>query len=250
MIDDELIATVVALLESSKKTIALTGAGISVESGIAPFRGNGGLWEKYDPYEYAHIESFMSNPEKSWLMLKEMGKHIFKASPNSAHHSLTTLQQQGILGSIITQNVDNLHQEAGSRKVIEFHGNYKKLVCLSCGNSVEFEKERITAIPPPPRCDCGFTFKPNVVLFGESPPLEVLKQSEKEVFSCDVLLVIGSSALVHPAAYLPVIAKKHHASIIEINMEQTDLTSTFTDVFLQGSAGSVLTIIRDCLRNQ
>ena len=250
MIDDELIATVVALLESSKKTIALTGAGISVESGIAPFRGNGGLWEKYDPYEYAHIESFMSNPEKSWLMLKEMGKQIFQASPNSAHHGLTFLQQQGILGSIITQNVDNLHQEAGSRNVIEFHGNYKKLVCMSCGNQVLFEKERIADIPPPPQCDCGFTFKPNVVLFGESPPLELLKQSEKEVFTCDVLLVIGSSSLVYPAAYLPVIAKKHHASIIEINTEQTELTSTFSDVFLQGSAGSIISLIQDHIKKK
>ena len=243
MIEKEDIQKAVFELKKSKKNVALTGAGISVESGIAPFRGNGGLWEKYDPYEYAHLESFMHNPEKSWIMLKEMGRQIFNATPNPAHYSLTNLQKKGKLDTIITQNVDNLHQEAGNTKVIEFHGNYKKLKCLKCGMQYTFEKGQIQDIHPPPQCQCGFILKPNVVLFGETPPLSALNQSEKAVFSCEILLIIGTSAMVYPAANLPIIAKKYGAIIIEINTEPTQLTINLTDIFLQGNAGEILQII-------
>lgn len=247
MIETDIFQKALSILNKSKKNIALTGAGISVESGIAPFRGNGGLWEKYNPYEYAHVESFTQNPEKSWIMLKEMGEQIFKAKPNPAHHSLTLLQKRGKLDSIITQNVDNLHQEAGNTKVIEFHGNYKKLTCLRCGKQYPFKKEQIQYIPPPPQCECGSILKPNVVLFGETPPLSAMSQSEKAVFSCDVLFIIGTSAMVYPAAHLPIIARKHNATIIEINREPTYLTTTLTDIFLQGRACEILQIIEKYL---
>jgi len=243
MIEKEELQKAVFALNKSKKNVALTGAGISVESGIAPFRGKGGLWEKYDPYEFAHLESFMDNPEKSWIMLKDMGKQIFNAKPNTAHHSLTNLQKRGKLDTIITQNVDNLHQEAGNTKVIEFHGNYKKLTCLTCGKQYPFEKEQIHNIPPPPQCQCGSILKPNVVLFGETPPLSAMDQSEKAVASCEVLLIIGTSAMAYPAANLPIIAKKYNAIIIEINTEPTQLTINLTDIFLQGNAGEILQII-------
>jgi NAD-dependent deacetylase len=222
----------ISLLKSSKKTVALTGAGISVDSGIQPFRGKNGLWEKYNPGEYAHITSFILNPEKSWIMLKEMGEQIFTATPNPAHISLTKLQKKGYLDTIITQNVDNFHQEAGNSNVIEFHGNFKHLSCINCGSQYLFQKKHISSIPPPPKCICGMVLKPDVVLYGETPPIQAMKHSEKAVLNCDILIIIGTSATVYPAANLPITAKKHDATIIEINMIPTHLTSTFTDLFL------------------
>ena len=245
MRNSDLFIKTVEILKSSKKTIALTGAGISVESGINPFRGKNGLWEKYDPDEYAHVLSFMKNPEKSWMMLKEMGEQIFAAKPNAAHQMLTMMQKNGMLGMIITQNVDHLHQDAGNTDVVEFHGNYKQLSCLICGNTYPFEKNQIRSIPPAPKCECGATLKPDVVLYGETPPEKALISSQKAVLSCDVLMVIGTSATVYPAAHLPVIAKKHDARIIEINVEPSYLTETFSDIYLQGSASEVLSKIID-----
>lgn len=240
MVLNDSIDGVVSELMHASKIIALTGAGISVESGIAPFRGKGGLWEKYDPEDYAHVTSFQKNPERSWVMLKDMGVQIFSAEPNPAHYSLTRLQKLGKLDTIITQNVDNLHQEAGNNNVIEFHGNYKKLVCLECGRSIPFEKHIIHDIPPVPRCECDAVLKPNVVLFGESPPFEAMAQSNSKASLCDVMLIIGTSAVIYPAANLPFIAKKHHAKIIEINTEPSDLTKYLSDYFIQGKAGTIL----------
>jgi NAD-dependent deacetylase len=237
------IKKVINAIKKAHNIIALTGAGISVESGIATFRGKGGLWEKYDPEEYSHVVSFLKNPDKSWIMLKEMGEQIFQASPNNAHASLTTLQKMGRLKDIITQNVDNLHQEAGSTNVIDFHGNYKTLRCMSCQKEYPFEKERLDAIPPVPRCTCHNVLKPNVVLFGETPPEQALIKSEQAAMNCDMMLVIGTSWLIYPAANLPVIAKKHHAKIVEINTEPTEMTNYLSDYFLQGSAGHILSSI-------
>jgi NAD-dependent deacetylase len=239
-----------SIIQKAKKIISLTGAGISVESGISPFRGKGGLWEKYDPNEYAHINTFKQNPEKSWIMLKDMGIQIFNAKPNKAHKALTTLQKIGKLDSIITQNVDNLHQEAGNKNVIEYHGNYKKLKCLKCGNEYDFNKDRINRIPPPPRCACEAFLKPNVVLFGESIPFPALWNAENAVASCDVLLVIGTSNVIYPAAHLPYIATKKQAKIIEINIEPTYLTETLTNIFLQGNAGEILQQIIKNIQNK
>ena len=247
MITSELILKIVDLLKSSKKTVALTGAGVSIESGIPPFRGKNGLWEKYDPDEYAHVLTFLRSPERSWVMLKEMGEQIFSAKPNLAHKALTMLQKKGLLGTIITQNVDHLHQDAGNTDVVEFHGNYKQLSCLICGKKYPFEKHQIKTIPPPPKCRCGATLKPNVILYGETPPEQALVSSHEAVSTCNVLLVIGTSAMVYPAAHLPVIAKKHQANIIEINIEPTHLTDMYSDIFLQGSASEILTEIVDNL---
>jgi NAD-dependent deacetylase len=247
MRSSELITKTVELLSSSQKTIALTGAGISVESGIAPFRGKGGLWEKYDPDEYAHVISFLKTPDRSWQMLKEMGEQIFSATPNPAHKALTTLQKKGLLETIITQNVDHLHQEAGNTDFVEFHGNYKRLSCLICGAHYSFKKDQISSIPPPPKCQCGAVLKPDVILFGEAPPKQAMMRAQEAVSTCEILLVIGTSALVYPAAHLPVIAKKHQSKIIEINMAPTPLTEMFSDVFLQGSASDILKEIGNML---
>jgi NAD-dependent deacetylase len=223
----------------SRKTIALTGAGISVESGIPDFRGAGGLWSKYDPEEYAHISSFRSNPEKVWQMLKEMMELVLSAEPNAAHVALAELEQMGLLKSVITQNVDGLHQRGGSREVIEFHGSNQWLVCLACGNRREAASLSFEAIPP--RCrQCNSILKPDVVFFGETIPWEAQTRSFEEAGTCDVVLVIGTSAVVYPAAGIPTIAKQNGAKVVEINMEPTPLTNRVSDYLIQGSAGTIL----------
>lgn len=222
---------------NSSLTLALTGAGISVESGIPDFRSAGGLWSRFDPSEYATIEAFRANPEKVWQMLAEMDKVVSAAKPNPAHIALGELERMGYLHYIITQNIDNLHQEGGSRNVIEYHGNSSTLSCLWCGKSYSSRDKRDTI---PPRCQCGKILKPDVVFFGEPIPSEALNRSFQLASSAQVLMVIGTSALVSPANTIPTIAKQNRAKIIEINMERTHLTDSITDIFLQGKAGEVV----------
>jgi len=234
---EALIRDAANIVCSSKVTLALTGAGISVESGIPDFRSAGGLWTKYDPSEYATIHAFRSDPEKVWEMLREMHLIVRKAKPNKAHIGLGELEKMDLLHCVITQNVDNLHQAGGSRNVIEYHGNSSTLSCLWCGNrypSIEMEQE------PVPRCVCGKVLKPDVVFFGEAIPSEALNRSFELASSAHALLVVGTSALVSPANTIPVVAKRNGAKIIEINTEHTHLTGSLTDMFLQGSAGEII----------
>jgi NAD-dependent deacetylase len=226
-------------LVDSRKTIALTGAGISVESGIPDFRSAGGLWSRYDPEEYAHISAFRSNPEKVWHMLKEMMELVLGAEPNPAHIALAELEAMGLLKSVITQNVDGLHQRGGSREVIEFHGSNQWLVCLECGNRQEAASLSFETIPP--RCpQCSSILKPDVVFFGEPIPWEAQTRSFEEAATCDMVLVVGTSAVVYPAAGIPTAAKQSGAKIVEINMEPTPLTGHVSDYLIQGSAGTIL----------
>lgn len=229
------------LIRSSKYTIALTGAGISAESGIPTFRGHQGLWQKYDPLEYAHIKSFIKNPEKIWKVMYELDEIMQKARPNPAHFALSELEGKGYIKAIITQNVDNLHQAAGSRSVIEFHGNAKRLICLDCGKI--YQREEIDRSVLVPRCKCNGLLKPDVVFFGESIPEEALNSANQEVNACDLMLTIGTSAEVVPANILPWEAKRSGAKIIEVNLERTNLTDEITDIFLKGSASQILTIL-------
>jgi NAD-dependent deacetylase len=221
----------------SKKTVALTGAGISVESGIPDFRSPGGLWERFDPIEYATIEAFQADPEKVWKMFEEVSVLLDQARPNPAHTGLGQLQEMGLLHTIITQNIDNLHQEAGAPRVIEYHGNAKTLSCLRCKqryNANEIEGQG------PPKCDCGKILKPNVVFFGEPIPVTVLQESHDLASDCSALLVLGTSGEVAPANTIPQTAKMSGATVIEINVEPTVLTDYLTDIFLQGKASEVV----------
>ncbi len=233
----ELITEAAEIIIKSNLTLALTGAGISVESGIPDFRSAGGLWAKYDPAEYATIEAFRADPEKVWQMLREMDEIVSAARPNKAHIGLGELEKMGYLHVIITQNVDNLHQEGGARNVIEYHGNSRSLSCLWCGRrySVEEKKGQF-----PPRCECGKILKPDVVFFGEPIPPDALNRSFELASRAQALLVIGTSAVVSPANTIPTVAKQNHAKIIEINMEKTHLTDSVTNIFLQGSAGEIV----------
>ncbi|HOO72315.1 MAG TPA: NAD-dependent deacylase [Spirochaetota bacterium] len=241
------IEKAVELIKKSQFTIALTGAGISVESGIPDFRSAGGLWEKYDPALYASIDSFKRKPEMVWDMLFEMVDIMENAKPNPAHLALARLEQLGYLSSIITQNIDNLHQAAGSKHVIEYHGNASRLECLSCGRV--YEKPEImpenVAIPRCAACDA--VLKPTVIFFGEMIPYEAMSESSRLADRAELVLVVGTSAIVYPAAGIPLQAKQNNATVIEFNLEPTALTGYITDLFIQGPAGETLNRVLEML---
>ncbi len=226
--------------------VALTGAGISVESGIPSFRGSQGMWAKYDPAEFANLGAFLRNPEKVWEMFSEMIAVLAVSLPNAAHLGLAEMERMGILRSVITQNVDGLHQAAGSRRVIEYHGNPGELVCLTCWKRYPSMDKIAGGIPP--RCECGEILKPDVVLFGEPIPWVAQESAESEAQACAVLLVIGTSAQVAPACDIPRIAKEHGAFIIEINPEETFLTPGITDLHFRGSASRVISRLLEKIR--
>ena len=241
----EKIKEAAQILSQSVLNAALTGAGISVESGIPDFRSPGGLWERYDIMEYAGISAFRNNPEKVWKMLAEIGDTIKDAKPNPAHKGLCQLEQIGLLQTVITQNIDNLHQEGGSANVIEYHGNFKTLSCLSCLRTYGIKK---VDGEMPPKCTCGQILKPDIIFFGEAIPPEALRDSHKLASSCGGLLVIGTSARVTPANTIPGIAKEAGAGIIEINVEPTHLTSLVTNIFLPGKAGEIVPKLVDAVK--
>lgn len=236
---DKIIKQAAEDLAKSKKAVALTGAGISVESHIPPFRGKGGIWEKFDPMEYAHIDAFLKNPGKVWnALLKDMKEIIDSAKPNDGHRGLARLEQMGILKTVITQNVDGLHQMAGNTDVIEFHGNFAWHYCMECNNRIKTKDVDLSEIPP--RCACGGIYRPECVFFGEMiPPLNLMR-SRQISSTCDLMLVIGTSAIVQPAALMPIIAKQSGAKVIEINPEQTPLTGSISDYIVTSKAGEAI----------
>lgn len=229
----------VFLLRKSTFTTAFTGAGISVESGIPPFRGEGGLWNKYDP-RYLEIGYFLSNPEQAWDVIKQIFYDFFGvARPNRAHLGLAEMERNGKLQRIITQNIDNLHQEAGSTNVFEFHGNSMRLVCLACFEGFPYGEISLDKLPP--RCPhCSGLLKPDFVFFGESIPNDPLAAAYDAASRSDVFLIIGSTGEVMPANQIPPLAKQNGSVIIEINPEKSLYTDRITDVFLQGKAGDVM----------
>jgi len=233
MADAEALAQAARLLGSATHATAFTGAGISVESGIPPFRGPGGLWSRVDP-EFIEIGHFRARPLESWQRIRELFYDFFGAArPNAAHMGLAALEAAGRLKAVITQNIDGLHQEAGSRDVIEFHGNSRWLVCLEC-------QRRVAALPGllrelPPHCSCGGLLKPDFIFFGEGIPEKALQRSYQEASQADLFLLIGSSGEVQPACQIPPLAKARGAKLIEINLHESNFTP-IADVFLQGPA--------------
>ena len=229
-------------IRTSRDTIALTGAGISVESGIPPFRGAGSIWEKIDPMEYAHIRSFRKNPKKVWdVLLRAMKQSLDSARPNPGHNGLAALERQGLLSTVITQNVDGLHQMAGSGDVIEFHGSFARCRCEVCDTSMPMKRVSLDLLPP--ACSCGGLLRPDCVFFGETIPEEALFRAMELAATCEVMLVVGTSAVVSPASELPLLAKENGATIIEINPEKTPLTDSVSTHFIKGKAGKILTDI-------
>ena len=240
---DILIKEAADLIKKSDFTIAFTGAGISVESGIPPFRGEHGLWNKYDP-KVLDLDFYLQNEEKCWYFIREIFYDFFADSkPNAAHLVLAEMEKKGYLKSIITQNIDNLHYEAGSKVVREFHGNSKKLKCLKCGEIYKAKNIDFKKIPP--RCkNDGQILKPDFIFFGEGIPSQAYSDSFSDAEKAKVCLIIGSTGEVMPASYVPQTAKQNGATIIEINPEESNFTNRLTDIYLQGRAGEVLTDLK------
>jgi NAD-dependent deacetylase len=239
------IKETVRIIRDARYLVAFTGAGISVESGVPPFRGPDGLWSSYDP-KYLELSYFRQHPDNCWRVLKEIFyEHFAAAHPNDAHHVLARLEQQGLLKAVITQNIDNLHQLAGSEKVIEFHGNTRDLLCLSCGEVTAANPEILEVLPP--RCSCGGILKPDCIFFGESIPQEAWFDSRREIEASDVVLIVGSTGEVYPAASLPHQAAESGARILEINPEKSNFTHTITDVFVALPAGRAMSRVEELL---
>lgn len=232
------IQKVVNLILNSKYAVAYTGAGISVESGIPPFRGENGLWSKYDP-KVLDLNYFQLNPEESWKVIKEIFYDFFgEAKPNDAHIALAEMEKKGLLKAVITQNIDNLHYEAGSKEVYEFHGNSRMLVCQKCFKKTLAAETDLSKVP---LCDhCHSVLKPDFIFFGEGIPEMAYRKSFAAAEKADVVLIIGSTGEVYPAASIPPLAKQNGAKIIEINPKKSLFTDSITDIFIPGKASEVM----------
>jgi NAD-dependent deacetylase len=214
--------------------VAFTGAGISVESGVPPFRGEGGLWDRFDP-RALEIDYFLAHPKESWRVMREIYRCCFHAvGPNECHRMLARLERDGPLRAVVTQNIDGLHQAAGSERVIEYHGNVRQCRCVECGRTYPAEELLMERLPP--RCECGGVLKPDFVMFGEPIPADAVRDAEREAERADVLLVIGTTGEVYPAALVPSLAKETVATIVEINPEPSAHTGAVTDVHVRLSA--------------
>jgi NAD-dependent deacetylase len=227
------------IIKSSERCVAFTGAGISVESGIPPFRGENGLWNKYDPKTF-DITYFHQHTQQSWEVLREIFYDLFgRVRPNTAHYILAEMEVKGLVSAVITQNVDNLHTEAGSRTVHEFHGSLKKIVCLGCTTSYRVSEIDLNILPP--TClRCGSILKPDVIFFGEAIPEPARTLSFNETTRADCFILIGTTGSVAPANYIPGKAKSNGAHIIEINPFPSEYTSSITDIFLQDKASAAM----------
>jgi NAD-dependent protein deacetylase/lipoamidase len=236
---DKLIKEAAEKIKNSQYTIAFTGSGISVESGIPSFRGENGIWSKYDPNSL-ELDYFYANPKESWLVIKEIFYDYFGVAKfNPAHDVLAKMEKKGLLECIITQNIDNLHQEAGNTIVHEFHGNSKKLVCTKCNAHFGVEEETFQKLPP--KCKkCDGLLKPDFIFFGEQIPSAAYSASIAAAQKAEVCLVVGTTGEVMPANHMPVLAKQNGATIIEINPERSKLTDSITDIWLKGKASEVL----------
>ena len=230
------------LLHDARHGLALTGAGVSAESGIPTFRGEGGLWTQYDPVKVASIDSFLADPEAYWRVSRERGRVALAARPNPGHVALAALEAAGHLVAVVTQNTDGLHQDAGSRHVLELHGSGRTVQCLTCGRTEpRSEVQARLDLEMPPRCkQCGgAVLKPTVVLFGEPMPVEATQEAFELASRADVMLVAGTSLVVYPAADLPLLALRSGARMIVVNAEPTPF-DRLAEVVIHGRSGEVL----------
>jgi len=230
-------------LKAAKIVAVLTGAGISAESGVPTFRGEEGLWKKFRPEELANVDAFLRNPKLVWEWYNYRKNIISEVEPNAAHYALVKMESFFEQFYLITQNVDNLHRRAGSQRIYELHGNIMRNRCVDCNKRYEeisFEPDEL------PRCDCGGLIRPDVVWFGEALPQQELMNSFAAANQCDVFFSIGTSAVVQPAASLPLEAKNAGAYVIEINTEPT-VISNLVDESILGKAGEILPALMDKL---
>jgi NAD-dependent deacetylase len=240
--DSTKIKQAAQLIRKAKYAVAFTGAGISVESGIPPFRGENGLWNTTEPI-FLEIEFFNKKPFQSWQKIKEIFyDKLGDAKPNIAHTTLVKMEKRSFLEAVITQNIDHLHQTAGSKNVYELHGTYKNLVCTECQSEYDISFANLDYLPP--TCFvCKGLLKPDIVFFNEPLPQFAKKHSFEEAKKADVFIIIGTNAEVLPAANIPIVAKETGAKIIEINIQPSHYTNTITDIFLEMKATEAMTEI-------
>ncbi len=224
-------------MRRARAIAVLTGAGVSAESGVPTFRGDGGLWRQFRAEDLATPEAFARDPRLVWEWYDWRRQKVAGCRPNPAHEALAQLEARCAEFLLITQNIDDLHRRAGSRRIVELHGNIWRVRCA--------REATVSALPDvplreiPPRCACGALLRPDVVWFGEALPVEALERALKAAETCDLFLAVGTSALVQPAASLPLTAKRHGAPVIEVNPDSTPI-SHLVDVSLQGKAGEIL----------
>lgn len=239
------IADAAGHLRSARYVIALTGAGLSVESGIPPFRGPGGIWTRYGEPPMDGFQRFLADPKAAWEErltpsgpMAELWETLQRARPNPGHVALAELERRGIIRCLITQNVDDLHGSAGSERLAEIHGNYRLVRCLGCGLRSPGETVDLRTLPP--HCgSCGGLLKNDTVAFGEPIPADVLERCYTESDRADCILVVGTSATVYPAAHFPVVVRERGGRVIEVNPYETELTP-LAAVVLRAPAGEVL----------
>ncbi len=227
-------------LKNADKIVFLTGAGISAESGIPTFRGENGLWKNFRPEELANFNAFIKNPDLVWEWYQYRRDIVRKAKPNSAHLAITGFQKLFKDVTVITQNVDNLHTRAGNENVLELHGNIEKNYCIDCKQRYDFTdfSENKKGVP---RCKkCGGIIRPDVVWFGESLPQDIFRKAENKTMQSEIFFVVGTSAVVYPAAGLAYLAKDYGSYVVEINIDTTDFSYSVADEVLLGKAGEVL----------
>jgi len=244
--EEQQIKKVCNILLNSSDAVALTGAGISTNSGIPDFRGEGGIWEKYKPEIYGSIKAFQKDPMKFWKMAKKIAPKLFSAEPNPGHYALAELEKVNIIKAIITQNIDQLHQKAGSIVVYEIHGNINSCICLNC--KISYPKKKCIQIKKkensfPPRCEiCSAPLKPSIVLFGENISTFEFFKSQSLAKTADVILIAGSSLLVNPVAKLPLYTLNNGGKIIIINDQKTYLDEK-AEVIIHNKTEIILPLI-------
>ena len=248
------IDTISEMIVQSKRVVVFTGAGISTESGISDFRSPGGIWDKFDPDEFTYQKFLASeiSREKYWEFSKSSWPTIAAAKPNRGHYAIAELHNMGKLDCVITQNIDNLHQESGipEDKVIELHGTMKWVICLECGKKYSRQEiqNRVESGEKVPRCDtCSGIVKPATISFGQPMPEKETREAQTRSANCDLLLVAGSSLVVYPAAQIPLIAKDNGAKLIIINLTPTP-HDHYADIIIHEKTGETLSQIVEHIR--
>ncbi len=227
-------------LQEAKSLLFFTGAGISAESGVATFRGKDGLWNKLNPEELANFNAFIKNPDMVWEWYQYRRQIVENTEPNAGHYAIAELEKYYIV-DVVTQNVDNLHARAGSTNIDELHGSIIRNFCVDC--KTYYNSEKLTIDSRVPRCSkCNGLIRPDVVWFGENLRGNAFPNGERKAKECDICFVVGTSAVVYPAAYIPLTAKQYGAYIVEINIEPTDFTS-HADYSIFGNSGEILPAI-------
>ena len=248
---DKLITRAARLLRQAAYTVALTGAGHSTPSGIPDFRSpESGLWTRVDPLAVASLFAFRVRPQDFYDWIRPLARVMLEAQPNPGHHALAQLEKAGLLKSVITQNIDGLHQRAGSLRVHEVHGHMREATCIHCYRVVPAESliEEFLEEGQVPRCTCGGVMKPNVILFGEQLPLNALTAARQDTRACDLMLVIGSSLTVEPVSDLPLMALGHGAKLVIVNYQPTHLDER-ADVVIHADLADVMPRIADVAIN-